>query len=39
MVDGGDPQLDRAIAEVMQRLQASPPVRPKRPAYTDRSGR
>jgi len=39
MVDGGDPQLDRAIAEVMRRLAADPPVRPKRPAYTDRSGR
>jgi tricorn protease len=39
MVDGGDPQLDRAIAEVMRRLQANPPARPKRPAYTDRSGR
>jgi len=38
MVNGGDPQLDRAIAEVMQRLQANPPVRPQRPAYTDRSG-
>jgi tricorn protease len=39
MINGGDPQLDRAIAEVMQRLQAAPPARPKRPAYTDRSGR
>ncbi len=39
MVNGGDPQLDRAIAEVMQRLQANPPVRPKRPTYSDRSGR
>jgi tricorn protease len=39
MAAGGDPQLERAIAEVMQRLQANPPVRPRRPAYTDRSGR
>jgi tricorn protease len=39
MVNGGDPQLDRAIAEVMQRLKATPPLQPKRPAYADRSGR
>jgi len=39
MVDGGDPQLDRAIEEVMRRLRENPPVPPKRPAYTDRSGR
>jgi tricorn protease len=39
MVNGGDPQLERAISEVMQRLQANPPVRPKRPPYPDRAGR
>jgi len=38
MVDGGDPQLERAIAEVMQMLEKNPPQRPQRPAYTDRSG-
>ena len=38
MVDGGDPQLDRAIHEVMQMLEKNPPKPPQRPAYTDRSG-
>ena len=33
MVDGGDPQLDRAIAEVLRLLEENPPVRPNRPAY------
>jgi len=33
MVDGGDPQLDRAIAEVMKALETNPPLRPKRPPY------
>ncbi len=33
MLDGGDPQLDRAIAEVLDALEDSPPVKPKRPAY------
>jgi len=33
MVDGGDPQLERAIAEVMKALEADPPSRPKPPAY------
>jgi tricorn protease len=39
MQDGGDPQLERAIEEVMKRLEASPPERPARPPYPDRSGR
>jgi hypothetical protein len=39
MQDGGDPQLERAIQEVMKRLEASPPKRPARPAYPNRSGR
>jgi len=39
MQDGGDPQLDRAIQEVLKRLEASPPRRPARPAYPNRSGR
>ncbi len=33
MFDGGDPQLDRAIAEVLKALDENPPVRPERPAY------
>ncbi|HSO22714.1 MAG TPA: PDZ domain-containing protein, partial [Chondromyces sp.] len=33
MLDGGDPQLERAIAEVMRALEADPPQRPERPEY------
>jgi tricorn protease len=33
MLDGGDPQLDRAIAEVLRLLDENPPVRPQRPSY------
>ena len=33
MLEGGDPQLDRAIAEVLKALDENPPVRPERPAY------
>ncbi len=33
MLDGADPQLDRAIAEVLKALDKNPPVRPERPAY------
>jgi tricorn protease len=39
MVDGGDPQLERAIEEIMSLLRTNPPVTPEKPAYTDRSGR
>jgi tricorn protease len=38
MVDGGDPQLERAIEEVMQALERNPPREPGRPKYDDRSG-
>jgi tricorn protease len=31
MLNGGDPQLDRAIAEVLRLLEERPPVRPNRP--------
>jgi len=31
MLDGGDPQLDRAIAEVLRLLEENPPHRPVRP--------
>ncbi|HSJ15199.1 MAG TPA: PDZ domain-containing protein, partial [Longimicrobiales bacterium] len=37
MWDGGDPQLDRAVQEVMRQLQERPPVRPSRPAYPVRA--
>ena len=33
MQNGGDPQLDRAIAEVIRALEENPPVHPSRPAY------
>jgi len=39
MVDGGDPQLERAIDEIMSLLRTNPPVTPDKPSYTDRSGR
>jgi tricorn protease len=39
MVDGGDPQLERAIEEVMEALRQNPPQKPARPPYDDRSGR
>ncbi len=38
MFDGGDPQLDAAIAHMLEELQANPYVKPKRPAGPDRSG-
>jgi tricorn protease len=38
MVDGGDPQLDRAIEEMLSEIKAHPYTPPKRPAYPDRSG-
>jgi tricorn protease len=38
-VDGGDPQLDRAIEEVMARIRRNPPTDPPKPTYPDRSGR
>ncbi len=39
MLDGGDPQLDRAVQVVLQEIEKNPPRRPKPPAYPDRSGR
>jgi len=39
MIDGGDPQLERAIQEVMKSLAAHPPRRPAKPVYPIRSGR
>ncbi|MEM1070032.1 MAG: S41 family peptidase, partial [Planctomycetota bacterium] len=37
MVDGGDPQLDVAIEQMLKELETSAYVAPKRPAYPDRS--
>lgn len=38
MVGGKDPQLDAAIAHILNELETNPVVHPKRPAYPDRSG-
>jgi tricorn protease len=38
MTDGGDPQLDAAIAHMLSELDTHPYVIPKRPVYPDRSG-
>jgi len=38
MVKGGDPQLERAIAEVMKSLETAAPSLPKRPDYPNRAG-
>lgn len=37
MARGGDPQLEKAVALVMEQLAKTPPVQPKKPAYPDRS--
>jgi tricorn protease len=37
MARGGDPQLERAVALVLDQLAKTPPVQPKKPAYPDRS--
>jgi len=36
---GRDPQLERAIQEVLARLATDPPVRPARPPYPDRTAK
>ena len=38
MMDGGDPQLDAAIEEMLRELEEHPFVPPQRPPYPDRSG-
>ncbi len=38
MVDGGDPQLDAAIAHLMDEVRTHPYVKPKRPEAPDRHG-
>ncbi len=39
MAAGKDPQLEKAIAVVLDLLKKAPPKKPKRPAYPDRSDR
>jgi tricorn protease len=36
LAQGREPQLERAIQEVLRLIGASPPVRPLRPPYEDR---
>jgi hypothetical protein len=38
MVNGGDPQLDKAIEVLLAELQTNPYVRPTRPQSPNRSG-
>jgi tricorn protease len=38
MMDGGDPQLERAIEEVRHMLEESPPVPPGKPDYPKKPG-
>jgi tricorn protease len=38
MARGGDPQLERAVAEVMKQLRLHPPRKVKRPPYPKRPG-
>ncbi len=38
MVDGGDPQLDAAIAHLLAEIEANPYTPPTPPEYPDRSG-
>jgi hypothetical protein len=37
MAKGEDPQLDRAIKEVMAELKRNPPTAPKKPEYPNRA--
>jgi tricorn protease len=38
MAKGGDPQLERAVKEVLKELKKHPPKTPERPKYPNRSG-
>jgi len=38
VIAGRDPQLERAIAIVMDGLKKNPPVQAKRPAYPNKTG-
>ena len=37
-IDGGDPQLERAIEEAMRLIKEQPYRAPRKPRYPDRSG-
>jgi len=37
MAKGGDPQLERAVAEVLKALKKNPPAEVKKPKYPKRS--
>jgi tricorn protease len=37
LAKGTDPQLDRAIKEILDQLAKNPPKRPMKPGYTDRT--
>ena len=39
MCKGEDPQLDRAVTEVMKSLRKNPPVQAKKPKYPLRAGK
>ncbi|HSH95078.1 MAG TPA: PDZ domain-containing protein, partial [Roseimicrobium sp.] len=39
MSKGGDPQLERAVTEILETLKKSPPTPVKKPVYPNRSGR
>ncbi|MBU0754461.1 MAG: hypothetical protein KJ645_04935, partial [Planctomycetes bacterium] len=38
MLEGGDPQLEAAIALMLEEIETYPYIQPKRPAAPDRSG-
>jgi len=38
MSKGADPQLERAVEEVMKSLRNQPVAAPKKPAYPNRAG-
>ena len=38
MAKGGDPQLERAVQEILDSLKKNPPTAPKKPVYPKRSG-
>ena len=39
LAKGIDPQIERAIDEIMKLLKEKPPIKPKRPAYEDRTAK
>jgi tricorn protease len=39
MAKGGDPQLERAVDEVLKALERQSPPKPRKPVYPDRRGR